>query len=82
MAPVQSVVDRPGSNSSKSGDREMKLAGDGTVNRKVLNPGQQQTQPNRLPKYQTRQCKAARQKLLGKLKCQQSPAPQLLSIAN
>ncbi|WP_445316292.1 hypothetical protein [Microcoleus vaginatus] len=33
--PVQAVVDRLQSNSSKSGDREMKLAGDGIINRKV-----------------------------------------------
>ena len=34
--PVQSVVDRLPSNSSKSGDREMKLAGDGIISRKVM----------------------------------------------
>jgi hypothetical protein len=36
VAPVQSGVDRLQSNSSKSGDREMKLAGDGIINRKVM----------------------------------------------
>ncbi|MEG4283092.1 hypothetical protein QUB68_08185 [Microcoleus sp. A006_D1] len=38
VEPVQPVVDRPEgeSNSSKSGDREMKLASDGIINRKVM----------------------------------------------
>jgi len=36
VEPVEPVIDRPGSNSSKSGDREMKLTGDGIINRKVM----------------------------------------------
>lgn len=36
VEPVEPVVDRPQSNSSKSGDREMKLARDGIINCNVM----------------------------------------------